>query len=86
MAWQFDVPETGEGVVQAFRRAESLYEVARFNLRGLDPGAPYELTNLDSGQSQTLTGRDLLEKGLAVPISEQPGSAVITYKKLSQHR
>ncbi len=86
MAWQFDVPETGEGVVQAFRRAESLYEVARFNLRGLDPGAPYELTNLDSGQSQTLTGRDLLEKGLAVPVSEQPGSAVITYKKSSQHR
>ena len=35
--WQFDVPEKGEGVVQAFRRAESVYEAARFKLRGLDP-------------------------------------------------
>jgi hypothetical protein len=39
------------------------------------------LTNLDTAQSQTLTGRELLDKGLAVAIAEQPGSAVITYKK-----
>ena len=81
MAWQFDVPEKGEGVVQAFRRAESVYEAARFKLRGLDPGAEYVLTNLDSGQSQTLAGRELLDKGLAVPIADQPGSAVIVYKR-----
>jgi hypothetical protein len=65
----------------AFRRAESVYEAARFKLRGLDPGAEYVLTNLDSGQSQTLAGRELLDKGLAVPIADQPGSAVIVYKK-----
>lgn len=82
MAWQFDVPEKGEGVVQAFRRADSVYEAARFKLRGLDPGAEYVLTNLDTAQSQTLTGRELLDKGLAVPIADQPGSAVIVYKKL----
>ena len=82
MAWQFDVPEKGEGMVQAFRRDESVYEAARFKLRGLDPGARYTVTNLDSGESQTLTGRELLEKGLAVAITDQPGSAVITYAKL----
>jgi alpha-galactosidase len=81
MAWQFDVPEKGEGLVQAFRRAESVYEAARFKLRRLDPGAGYVLTNLDSGESQTLGGRELLDKGLAVRITEQPGSVVIVYKK-----
>lgn len=81
MAWQFDVPEKGQGAVQAFRRAESVYEVGRLRLRGLDPGASYVLTNLDSGESQTLTGRELLEKGLALAIDEQPGSALITYAK-----
>jgi alpha-galactosidase len=80
MAWQFDVPEKGEGMVQAFRRAESVYEVARFRLRGLNPGAVYTLTDLDSGQSQKLAGRELLDKGAAVPIADRPGSAVITYR------
>ena len=38
MAWQFDRPEAGEGVVQAFRRAENGDESATFRLRGLDAG------------------------------------------------
>jgi hypothetical protein len=81
MAWQFDAPEKSEGVVQAFRRAESVYEVARFKLRGLEPGTRYVLANLDSGESQTLSGRELLDRGLAVSITDQPGSAAITYGK-----
>ena len=40
MAWQFDRPELGEGMVQVFRRAESPYESARFRLRGLETGTP----------------------------------------------
>ena len=81
IAWQFNRPKQGDGVVQAFRRGQSNYEAARFKLRGLDPGAEYVLMNLDSGQSQTLAGRELLDKGLAVPIADQPGSAVIVYKR-----
>jgi alpha-galactosidase len=81
IAWQFDVPEQGEGMVQAFRRGQSNHEIARFKLRGLDAGAEYVLTNLDTRESQTLAGRELLDKGLAVRIMEQPGSAVIVYKK-----
>ncbi|MBM4020172.1 MAG: alpha-galactosidase, partial [Planctomycetes bacterium] len=80
IAWQFDVPEKGEGMVQAFRRGRSIYEITRLKLRGLDAAAEYVLTNLDSGESQALAGRELLDKGLAVRITEQPGSAVIVYK------
>jgi alpha-galactosidase len=81
IAWQFDLPGQGEGMVQAFRRNQSVYEITRFNLHGLDPDSRYTCTDLDSGKSQTLAGRELMEKGLAVPITLQPGSALITYKK-----
>src|ERR1035437_4961407 len=47
VAWQFDRPEAGRGVVQAFRRESSSYETARFKLRGLDPAASYRFTDLD---------------------------------------
>jgi len=76
------LPEKGEGLVQAFRRAESFYEVARFKLRGLDPDARYVFNNLDSGESHTLNGRELLDQGLAVSVPEQPGDAVLTYTKV----
>jgi alpha-galactosidase len=84
MAWQFDVPETGEGMVQLFRRAESPYCSAQFRLQGLDPAARYSLTDLDAhDQTAAHTGRELLEQGLAVSITNKPGAVVITYKKLN---
>jgi len=35
MAWQFNRSDIGAGMVQAFRRADSFYESARFKLNGL---------------------------------------------------
>ncbi len=81
LAWQFDCPERGEGVVQAFRRAESPYESIRVKLRGLASDAVYALTNLDVAGTKEMTGRELLESGLPVAIMDQPGAVVITYKK-----
>ena len=81
IGWQFNCPETGEGMVQAFRRAESCYEVARFKLHGLNPDALYILHNLDVPGTIQMTGRQLAESGLSVSIKEQPGSAVIVYKR-----
>jgi alpha-galactosidase len=39
IAWQFDCPEEGEGVVQVFRRAENdeADKVRKVKLRGLEP-------------------------------------------------
>jgi alpha-galactosidase len=82
VAWQFDVPEKGEGLVQAFRHDKSVYESARFRLAGLEPGARYVITNLDSGATQTLTGRELIEGGLPVSVPDQPGDAVLTYARV----
>ena len=82
MAWQFNRSDIGEGMVQAFRRAGSFYESARFKLNGLDPDATYTLTNFDLLDKISMTGRELMEKGLPITITDQPGAVVITYRKL----
>jgi alpha-galactosidase len=81
MAWQFDVPEKGEGMVQAFRRDECGEAKATFKLRGLDPAATYEVTDLDVGTPAKISGKSLMEDGLAVEIKDKPGAAILTYKK-----
>ena len=82
MAWQFDLPEQGKGMVQAFRRQQSVFEVARFKLRGLDPQARYAVTDLETSGVQTLSGRELMDKGVPVAINVQPGAIVLTYAKV----
>ncbi len=81
IAWQFDRPEVGTGVVQAFRRPRSVYESARLKLRGLEEAANYTVTDLDSGAVRTASGRELMHDGLLVTMKDQPGSAVVTYLK-----
>ncbi|MBN1420568.1 MAG: alpha-galactosidase [Planctomycetes bacterium] len=82
IAWQFDRPEAGEGMVQAFRRDDSIYEAARLPLRGIDAGATYEIRDVDRGEARRMTGRELLDRGLPIAIEGRPGAAVIAYKRL----
>ncbi|MDB5324836.1 MAG: Alpha-galactosidase [Phycisphaerales bacterium] len=82
MAWQFDRPELGRGVVQAFRRPDSAYAAARFKLRGLDPAAQYRVTDLDHPDHvKTLSGRELADNGLDIQLNSAPSAAVLTYVK-----
>ena len=82
MAWQYDRPELGEGIVQVFRRAESVDESTRLKLRGLEPASQYEFTDLDSGHLQRITGRELLEQGLLVQAPRQPSALLFRYQKM----
>jgi alpha-galactosidase len=81
LAWQFDRPDLGEGMVQAFRRGNSPDGTAEYRLRGLDPKAVYELTNPDVAGTTETSGRELLDIGLSITVKDQPGAAVIIYKK-----
>jgi len=81
IAWQFDRPEAGEGMIQAFRRQDSVYESARLKLQGLDPKASYTVADVDSDRPAKISGKDLMEKGLKVEIAERPGAVVIRYSK-----
>jgi alpha-galactosidase len=86
IGWQFDLPEQGRGVVQVFRRDESVYTAAQLRLRGLAPDARYVLGELNGGgEEQTqITGGALLDPGLRVTIDERPGVAVIAYERVRE--
>ena len=60
-AWQFDCPESGRGMVQAFRRQDSDVTQMCFKLRGLDPSANYTVAHTDSDGSTKISGKDLTE-------------------------
>jgi alpha-galactosidase len=82
MAWQFDRPDLGEGMVQVFCRVGTIYESARLHLRGLEAGVNYALTDLDSGQTRRIAGKELMETGLLITAPDHPRAPVITYRKI----
>jgi len=81
-AWQFNRPEQGDGMVQAFRRDENDETTRNLHLRGLDPGGTYEITDLDAKIPSTFSGRELMLQGLPVEIKEKRGAAIIIYRKV----
>ena len=60
IAWQFHTPQTGGGVIQAFRRQESGEAVLPVSLRGLDPSARYVVRNFDTAQTREASGEELM--------------------------
>ncbi len=86
MAWQFNRPESGEGMVQVFRRHNSFYESASFKLFGLDAEADYVVSNLDTGAQEYRSGRRLLTEGLSIAIATKPGVSISTYRRRQSKR
>jgi alpha-galactosidase len=83
IAWQFDRPEAGEGIVQVFRRESSYYESARFQLQGLNPQSQYSVMNVaDPAAAEEYSGRELGERGVPVVFSNQPDSVVLLYSRV----
>ncbi|HVN05069.1 MAG TPA: alpha-galactosidase [Bryobacteraceae bacterium] len=83
LAWQFDRPANGDGIVQAFRRPDSSFETARFRLRGLDPHARYTVTDIDAPGETVHMGSELLDDGMPVAIRNRPGAVILIYKRKS---
>jgi len=81
-ASQFNRPEQGDGMVQAFRRDKNGEPSKNLRLRGLDPAARYEVTDLDAQKPNTASGKELMQQGLHVEIKEARGAAIIVYKKI----
>lgn len=82
IAWQFNRPEHGEGVVQVFRRAKCASSIITLRPSGLIASARYEITNLDELSKTILTGNELMTTGLPVEIKQQPGAAILLYQAL----
>jgi alpha-galactosidase len=84
IAWQFNRPEQGDGVVQAFRRADCPERTLTLRLRGLDPIATYAVTDLDAVDASHVRGAVLMEQGLKVELPIRPGVAVLLYEKTQE--
>ena len=73
IAWQYNRPEAGSGMIQAFRHENSPYESIRLKLQGLDKRAIYEVTDLDKPGPQEIAGSELYDRGLLVVIESRRG-------------
>ena len=79
LAYQMHRPDLDEGLVLAFRREENDQIERHFRLSGLNEDATYKLRFIDTNQSVTLTGGELMKAGFTVTINEKPGSALMVY-------
>jgi alpha-galactosidase len=79
IGWQFDRPEEGDGVIQVFRRGDSIYRQAELKLHGLNADKEYALTDLDTNTLIRKQGRELMEQGFPLEITRKPGAALLAY-------
>ncbi|MDO8585946.1 MAG: alpha-galactosidase [Armatimonadota bacterium] len=80
IASQYHRPDLDEGMILAFRRAESPNRTVEVSLRGLDPKATYELS-YGSGKTAKIMGEDLQRK-LALILPAKRSSELILYRKV----
>ncbi len=78
IAWQFDRPDLGQGVIQAFRRGAP-NDAIIVKPRGLEPDSRYTVTERDRGKTNVSLGSDIMAQGLVVTLPQTTSSALITY-------
>jgi len=79
IASQYHRADLDEGMILAFRHADSPYRTVDITLHGLKPETPYELTFCTGQEKESLPGRDLM-KGYSLTITEPHRSEVILYR------
>ena len=82
IAWQFDRPDVGEGMLQVFSRAgDCAVEAVRIRPKALDPGAQYAFATVDGRELKRGNGADLMKQGVSVALPSVPGAAVVVYQR-----
>jgi alpha-galactosidase len=79
-AMQFHRPDLDEGMILAFRHAQSPYRTVEMKLHGLEAEGVYELTTVATDARQTAKGSDLMG-GWELTIPQQPGSVLTVYRR-----
>lgn len=70
-ATQFDRPSEKDGMIQVFRRENSPYAKAVFELFAIDENEKYSITDIDTDDSFEISGKELKEKGFSVEIPKR---------------
>jgi alpha-galactosidase len=80
LAYQMNRPDSGDGILLAFRRKNCNEKSIIVNLRGINPKEIYELTDEDSQIKISKSGEELIG-GFVITTKDKPGSLLISYKK-----
>jgi len=81
-AYQMHRSDLDGGFVCAFRRLKSEDEQMMLKLSGLAENVDYRVGYCDTGETVTVSGKELMEDGLLVTISRTKESAMIFYEKM----
>lgn len=81
LAFQLHRPDLDAGLILAFRRTASPIVKAEYPLRGLRADAEYTFEDADTGETWTLSGKQLLEQGLPLTIAEKRSSRLVFYHR-----
>ncbi|HOU14264.1 MAG TPA: alpha-galactosidase [Anaerolineae bacterium] len=74
VAWQFDCPETGCGLIQGIRLPEAPEETLTVYPQGVQPEASYRFENAETGETQDIEGATLREKGFTLTLPARSGA------------
>lgn len=79
---QFNRPEYQDGIVELFRRENSPYATATFQLRGLQNGVTYRFTDIDDGSTFDLDGEQLNRDGFTITIPDKRCAKIYRYSAI----
>jgi alpha-galactosidase len=82
VAWQFDRPENGDGLLQAIRLADCPEGRFTGRMKGLDPSATYLLENPESGEILEMPASVLLDKGFSIELPARSGAIWFYHRKV----
>ena len=73
VAWQFDCPDAGRGLVQGIRLPASPDGEITLHLQGIRSDATYRFENAETGERRDWAGADLLDQGFALALPARSG-------------
>jgi len=83
MAWQFNQPELGEGLVRLFVARPATLSSLSVPAPRFAADAKYVVNDLDNNATKQMIGRELMENGLEVFIRQAtPGMCLSPYRKI----
>ena len=74
VAWQFDCPETGRGLVQGIRLPACPEETLTIHPQGIYPDATHSFENAETGETRDIPGRDLIDDGFTFALPARSGA------------
>jgi alpha-galactosidase len=82
VAWQWDRPDLGRGMVQDFRRPDCQVETLTVRLGGLNPDVRYRVTDWDRPGLRQVSGGELVAGGLQLALADAPAAAILVYERV----